>query len=203
MATHSSTLASKIPWTEEPGRLQTTGSRRVRHDWATSLHFIVGGFCRTLFKTCGKKEDPQRTHYRLVFKSLPMPVVALCSEFSVVRGRTRDEWVHFILAGNRSIFSFGEFLMESDDRFFFMIYVFLHLVKWVWFSSCLFTWWLYRMIYSSIILCRSRFLADIIFLSLVRLRILVLKPASDEFFWILYISKSHYLEQILKNIFTG
>ena len=48
-----------------------------------------------------------------------MPVVALCSEFSVVRGRTRDEWVHFILAGNRSIFSFGEFLMESDDRFFF------------------------------------------------------------------------------------
>ena len=32
MATHSSTLAWKIPWTEEPGRLQSTGSQRVRHD---------------------------------------------------------------------------------------------------------------------------------------------------------------------------
>ena len=32
MATHSSTLAWKIPWTEEPGRLQSMGSRRVRHD---------------------------------------------------------------------------------------------------------------------------------------------------------------------------
>ena len=31
-ATHSSTLAWKIPWTEEPGRLQSTGSQRVGHD---------------------------------------------------------------------------------------------------------------------------------------------------------------------------
>ena len=32
MATHSRTLAWKIPWTEEPGRLQSLGSQRVRHD---------------------------------------------------------------------------------------------------------------------------------------------------------------------------
>ena len=32
MAPHSSTLAWKIPWTEEPGRLQSMGSRRVKHD---------------------------------------------------------------------------------------------------------------------------------------------------------------------------
>ena len=32
MATHSSTLAWKIPWVEEPGRLQSMGSQRVRHD---------------------------------------------------------------------------------------------------------------------------------------------------------------------------
>ena len=37
MATHSSTLAWRIPWMEEPGRLQFMGSLRVRHDWATSL----------------------------------------------------------------------------------------------------------------------------------------------------------------------
>ena len=36
MAIHSSTLAWKIPWTEEPGRLQSMGLQRVRHDWATS-----------------------------------------------------------------------------------------------------------------------------------------------------------------------
>ena len=38
MATHSSTLAWKIPWTEEPCRLQSIESQRVRHDWVTSLH---------------------------------------------------------------------------------------------------------------------------------------------------------------------
>ena len=42
MATHSSTLAWKIPWTEEHGRLQSMGSQRVRHDWATSLHTVIG-----------------------------------------------------------------------------------------------------------------------------------------------------------------
>ena len=36
-APHSSTLAQKIPWVEEPGRLQSMGSLRVGHDWATSL----------------------------------------------------------------------------------------------------------------------------------------------------------------------
>ena len=36
MAIHSSILAGRIPWTEKPSRLQSTGSQRVRHDWATS-----------------------------------------------------------------------------------------------------------------------------------------------------------------------
>ena len=35
-ATHSSILAWRIPWTEEPGKLQSLGSLRVGHDWATS-----------------------------------------------------------------------------------------------------------------------------------------------------------------------
>ena len=37
MATHSSTLAWKIPWTVEPGRLQSMGWQRIGHDWATSM----------------------------------------------------------------------------------------------------------------------------------------------------------------------
>ena len=41
MATHSGTRAWKIPWMEEPGRLQSMGSLRVRHDWATSLSLFT------------------------------------------------------------------------------------------------------------------------------------------------------------------
>ena len=44
MAIHSNTIAWKIPWTEETGRLHSMGSQRVRHNWATSLthscHFL-------------------------------------------------------------------------------------------------------------------------------------------------------------------
>ena len=41
MVPHSSTLAWKIPWMEEPGRLQSMGSLRVGHDWATSLSLSI------------------------------------------------------------------------------------------------------------------------------------------------------------------
>ena len=55
MATHSSTLAWKIPWTEKPGRPQSMGSQRVRHDRAASLSRSVLGqwfawaLCRVRF----------------------------------------------------------------------------------------------------------------------------------------------------------
>ena len=65
MATHSSTLAWKIPWTEEPGGLQSMRSLRVRHDWACRVghdwapkrYWVpttskgVGGFIRNSFNT--------------------------------------------------------------------------------------------------------------------------------------------------------
>ena len=41
MAIHSRTIAWKIPWTEEPSRLQSVGSQRVRHDGVTSLSLSV------------------------------------------------------------------------------------------------------------------------------------------------------------------
>jgi len=41
MAPHSRTLAWKIPWMEEPGRLQSMGSLRVGYDWATSLSLFT------------------------------------------------------------------------------------------------------------------------------------------------------------------
>ena len=43
MTTHSSILAWKISWTEEPGGLQSMGLQRVGHDWATNIHTHSGG----------------------------------------------------------------------------------------------------------------------------------------------------------------
>ena len=43
MATHSSILAWSIPWTKEPGRLQSIGSHRVRHDWSNLSHLHAPG----------------------------------------------------------------------------------------------------------------------------------------------------------------
>ena len=40
-ATHSSILAWRSPWTEEPGRLQSLGSQRVRHNWETFTHYSL------------------------------------------------------------------------------------------------------------------------------------------------------------------
>ena len=57
MATHSSTLAWKIPWTEEPGGLQSMGSLRVGHSWVTSLSRIGEGNGNPL--PCSFLENPR------------------------------------------------------------------------------------------------------------------------------------------------
>ena len=67
MATHSSILAWKIPWTEKPGWLQSMGLRRVGHDWATwlDLTLLINilhalnlqiFICQLYLNTFGKKE---------------------------------------------------------------------------------------------------------------------------------------------------
>ena len=59
MAPHSSTLAWKIPWTEEPGRLQSMGSLRVGHDWATSLSLSCIGEGNGNSLQCSCLENPR------------------------------------------------------------------------------------------------------------------------------------------------
>ena len=51
LAPHSSTLAWKIPWTEEPGGLQSMGSLRVGQDWATSLSLFTFMYWRRKMAT--------------------------------------------------------------------------------------------------------------------------------------------------------
>ena len=55
MATHSSIPAWRIPWTEEPGRLQSMGSQSVRHDWSDSTHSPFGGRCTALNRVIGQR----------------------------------------------------------------------------------------------------------------------------------------------------
>ena len=57
MAPHSSTLAWNISWMKEPGRLQSMGSLRVGHDWATSLSRIGEGNGNPL--QCSSLENPR------------------------------------------------------------------------------------------------------------------------------------------------
>ena len=54
MATHSSTLAWKIPRSEEPGRLQSIGSQRARHNWVTSLSLSFNQFTEQKYPKLSK-----------------------------------------------------------------------------------------------------------------------------------------------------
>ena len=71
MAIYSSILAWRIPWTEEPGRLQSVGLQRVRHDWATSTHDT---FTYLSFGSTG---------YSLLLRGLPL--VAVSRSYSLLR----------------------------------------------------------------------------------------------------------------------
>ena len=56
---HSSTLAWKIPWMEEPGRLHLTGPQRVKHDWATNTHIHIHTHSDSM---AAKESQMLRTH---------------------------------------------------------------------------------------------------------------------------------------------
>ena len=51
MATHSSILAWKVPWTKEPGGVQSMGLQRVGFDWATHFFNYVPVNCTSLFSS--------------------------------------------------------------------------------------------------------------------------------------------------------
>ena len=65
MAIHSSILAWRIPWTEEPGGLQSTGSQRIGHDWAIKhvLYFIWTLFCPQTIKIAIRFNNFVKWHF--------------------------------------------------------------------------------------------------------------------------------------------
>ena len=80
---HSSTLAWKIPWMEEPGRLQSMGSQRVGHDWANSL---------SLFTFMQWRRKWQPTPVFLPGESQGRGSLAGC-RLGVTQSRTRLKWL--------------------------------------------------------------------------------------------------------------
>ena len=56
MAAHSSILAWRIPWTEKSGGLQSVGSQRVRHDWATNTHTHTHTHTQNCQRSCNIRQ---------------------------------------------------------------------------------------------------------------------------------------------------
>ena len=69
MATYSGILAWKIPWTEEPGRLQSMESQWVGHDWTTNTFILftlslIGRFYQSRLRHCGEMEQTSHVEAR-------------------------------------------------------------------------------------------------------------------------------------------
>ena len=114
MAIHSSTIAWRIPWTEEPGRLQSMGSQRVGHDWATSL--IALFIIYWLFFISSRS----LLNLSCIF-SILVSRICICNSFLFSRF-----WIIFPIIIQNSLS--GRFLISSS---------------FVWFGghlSCFFTW---------------------------------------------------------------
>ena len=106
MAPHSSTLAWKIPGTEEPGRLQSIGSLRVGHDWATSL---------SLFTFMHWRRKWQPTPVFLPGESQGWGAW-WAAVYGVTQSRTRLKWLSREVKGKNSLQSNSHFLSFLCSR---------------------------------------------------------------------------------------
>ena len=80
IAIHSSTIAWKIPWTEEPGRLQSMGSQRVGHNWGISLSLSFPN-----------KKKKNSYHLQRAYKTLESPLD--CKEIQPVHPKGNQSWI--------------------------------------------------------------------------------------------------------------
>ena len=70
MAAHSSSLAWRIPWTEELGRLSSMGSKRIRHDCVTNFRFFISS-------VYSQSPSPNSSHH------IPFPLLVFICLFSI------------------------------------------------------------------------------------------------------------------------
>ena len=109
MAPHSSPLAWKIPWTEEPGGLQSMGSLRVRHNWATSLLLLTFTFDFHFWLLC-------------IGEGNGNPLQCSCLENPMDRGAW---WaaVHGVAKGQTQL---SDFTFAFDFHFWLSLLTFMH-----------------------------------------------------------------------------
>ena len=100
MAPHSSTLAWRIPWTEEPGGLQSMGSLRVRHDWVTllSLSCIGEGNGNPLHFLPGESQGRGSL---------------VAAVYGVAQSRTRLKWLSSSSSSSHHWRNNGQFVTEA------------------------------------------------------------------------------------------
>ena len=91
-ATHSSIPAWRIPWTEEPGRLQSTGSQGVRHDWVTNTTIEIWT------KTWVHEEAGDLSSYSNVVSRLQITFLGLTNSSGLLL-IVLQEHIHFLCAG--------------------------------------------------------------------------------------------------------
>ena len=97
MAPHSSTLAWKIPWMEDPGRLQSMGSRRVGHNWETSLSCIGEGNGNPLQCSCLENSRDEGAWWAAVYGVVQSQtwlkwLSSSSSRRNLLTGERKQEW---------------------------------------------------------------------------------------------------------------
>jgi len=121
MAPHSSTLAWKIPWTEEPSRLQCMGSLRVGNDWATSLSLFT-------FMHWRRKEQP--TPVFLPGESQGQRSLVGCRLWGRTESDTSEQlssssyfwWYWSSYVSGRCLYIYNEYFFKSCPFFFIFLY---------------------------------------------------------------------------------
>ena len=116
MATHSSTLAWRILWAEEPGRLQSMGLRRVGHDWATSFSLSLSctgeGNGNPLQSSCLENPRDRGAWWVAVY--------------GVAQSRTRLKW----LSSSRSNIRMQMLSHSNSSSWHISLKIFLHVCSW-------------------------------------------------------------------------
>ena len=126
MVTHSSTIAWKTPWMEEPGRLQFMGSHRVRHDWVIELNWtnkcvcvcvcvLVAQSCLTLYDPMDCSRPCSCIHGILQARRVEWVVIP----FSRGSSHSKDQtWVSCIAGGFFIIWA----TREAWEKDYFMVF---------------------------------------------------------------------------------
>ena len=112
MAPYSSTLAWKIPWTEEPGRLQTMGSHRVGHNWSDSSSSMYGCESWTIKKAERQRIDAfELWFWRRLFR---VPWTARKSNQSILKEINLEYSLEGLML-NLKLQYFGHLMQRTDS----------------------------------------------------------------------------------------